>query len=254
MITTQGIVRYDPHVTQAKVEVVWVLSPVNKPLIELEEVFFATHGHGLPMPSNSSITGTMAGVVIATQKKPSFIVSLMDVSGRCFVIDLQNMCQVCLTFIVKGAKTNFIVLTNCVSSICPSKGVFRSKATQTTEISLLPSIYTRMVCPVVPYHVVPGILPFLSFWLPFDSVPYFTRRIGAIYVKYRTIKVENASIHVFGDELNNKIEHLWGQKCLLTSCVVVGTPNSDFVTIKSTRSSMMAKASCAHFRMREIPV
>jgi len=246
MITTQTV-------TQAKVEVrvVWVSIPANKPLIELEEVFFATHGHGVPMPS---VTGTMAGVVIATQKKPSFIVSLMDVSGRCFVVDLQNMCQVCLTFIVKGAKTNFIVLTNCVSSMLPSRGVFRSKATQTTEISLLPSIHTRLMCPVVPYHIVPGFQPIVSFWLPFETVPFFTRRIGPINVKCRTIKIENASIQVFGDELNNKIEQLWGQKCLLTSCVVVGTPNSDYVTIKSTRSSMMVKPSCVHFRMREIPV
>jgi len=211
MITTRKFVRCDPPVTQAKVEVVWVSIPANKPLIELEEVFFATHGHGLPMPRS---TGTMAGVIIAMQKNPSFIVSLMDVCGRCFVVDLQNMCQVCLTFIVKGAKTNFIVLTNCVSSISPSRGVFHSKATQTTEISLLPSIHTRMMCPVVPFHVVPGIEPVVSFWLPFENIPYFTRRIGPIYVKYRTIKIDNASIQVFGNELNNKIEQLWGQKCL----------------------------------------
>jgi|GEM_PF-5352154 len=232
-----------------KAEVVWLEPPSHKLFNELDETFFKRNGH-----ANSR--GSMSGVVLAIQQKP-FSVCLMDQIGQCFIVDLKTVCCICRHFIKAGVQSNFIVFTNCSRTVQPSKNIYRSETSSSTEIHLIPSTQTRILCPVVPYNLpVPGcgLAPVIAFELPFEIVPYFLKKVGAQRVKTRTFKLQNAVIQIFGDYLNDAAEKLKGEKCLLTSCSITGVPNTDCVKIMTTRSSILAKATSPHFRLRMIPV
>jgi len=235
---------------QERLEVLWLQLPSYAAFTELEDVYFAETGHGIPK-------GCVAGAVIATRSKPSFVISVMDRTGRCFLVHLQDACNICQKFLIEGARTSFVVLTNCVNSIDVVKKSFLSQTTQNTEIILVPSTYTRIICPMIP-HYLPlsgqGLTPIISFQVPTEFIPFLMKKVGTQQVKMRTFKFPNCSIQVFGEELNAYYEKLRGHNCLLTSCTVVSIPNCEHLIIKSSRSSLMAKASCAHFRMKVIPV
>jgi len=232
-----------------KAEVVWLELPSQTVLNELVETFYTRNGVA---KSRCSVSG----VVLAIQQKP-FSVCLMDQIGQCFIVDLKTVCCICRRFINAGVRSNFIVFTNCSRTIQPSKNIYRSETSSSTEIHLIPSTQTRILCPVVPYNLpVPGcgLAPVIAFELPFEIVPYFFKKVGAHRVKTRTFRLQNVVIQIFGDNLNDAAEKLKGEKCLLTSCSITGVPNTDCVKIMTTRSSILAKATGPHFRLRMIPV
>jgi len=234
-----------------KVEVVWVELPSHRVLSELDEILFTQNG------INRSF---MSGVVLAIQRKP-FSVCLMDQIGQCFIVDLKNACCICRRFINDGVRSNFIVFTSCSRTVQPSKNIYRLVTSTSTEIHLIPSTQTRILCPVVPYNLpVPGrgLAPVIAFEIPTEVVPYFYKKVGGHRVKTRTFRVQgpwtNAVIQIFGDYLNETAEKLQGEMCLLTSCSITGVPKTDCVKIMTTRSSIIAKSTGSHFRLRMIPV
>jgi len=235
--------------TQERVEVLWLKLPEYTPVAELMDVYFTEKGHGIPL-------STIAGAVVATRTEPNFVISVLDHTGQCFFVHLQDLCIMCRKFLIEGARTSFVVLTDCLKTVDVSKKVFWARPTENTEISLFPSTYTRIICPVVPCLLpVPGTMaPVISFKVPTEFVPFVMKHLGKKAFKMRTFKFLLCSILIYGDELNAKYEQLRGHKCLLTSCTVVAVPNSDYLVIRSSQSSILAKATCSHFRMREIPV
>jgi len=234
---------------QERVEVLWLNLPEYGPVAELMDVYFTETGHGIPSSS-------IAGAVIASRTKPNFVISVLDRTGQCFHVHLQDVCIMCRKFLLDGARTSFVVLTDCLKTVDASKKLFWARTTTYTEISLVPSTYTRIICPVVPFFIpAPGtVAPVISFKAPTEFVPFVIRNLGKKEVKMRTLKFPYCSIQIYGEELNASFEQLIGHKCLLTFCTVVPVPNSDHLIIRSSQSSILAKATCSHFRMREIPV
>jgi len=236
----------------AKIDVAWLPLPSFGVLYELENVFFAEMGHGI-----MAHEGALAGAVIATKFVPNFFISLMDITGHCFTVDLKHVCSICQKFIIEGIQTNFVILTNCHSVVDVAKRVFWSQPSHSTEITLVPSAYTRILCPVIPcclplrgHHLT----PIVSFQIAPDHIHYIMKKVGKQHVKMRTLKFPFCSVQLYGEEINTEYEKLRGQKCFLTSCSVFNLPNSEHVIVKSSRSSFLVDGNCVHFRMRMIPV
>jgi len=91
--------------TQERVEVLWLKLPEYTPVAELMDVYFTEKGHGIPL-------STIAGAVVATRTEPNFVISVLDHTGQCFFVHLQDLCIMCRKFLIEGARTSFVVLTD----------------------------------------------------------------------------------------------------------------------------------------------
>lgn len=236
----------------AKIDVAWLPLPAYGVLYELQNVFFAEMGRGI-----MAYESALAGAVIATKFVPSFFISLMDITGHCFTVDLKHVCGTCQKFIIEGIQTNFVIFTKCDTVVDVAKRVFWAQPSRNTEITLVPSAYTRILCPVIPYCLPlreHPLTPLVSFQIATDNIPYNMKRVGKQHVKMRTLKFPFCSVQLYGEEINTEYEKLRGQKCFLTSCSVFNVPNSEHVIVRTSRSSVLVDANCVHFRMRMIPV